>query len=220
MTAPAGGAPATSRLGAVEGLRALSRRGSWLPTTCIVHSWSPPRTVEGAGALWIERLGPFGVSIFFVLSGSCCTGRTRSRRSSRGRGRDRSVLRAAIRADPSRVLAGTRRVGGDVDHTGRHESRRRLHLSRARRRTTGPGICSVGIDVAWTLVIEVSFYLVLPGRRAAAGRKVHSRRCGSGASTRRARWARRDRDRRTSVVVVVRAASAARSWVRSSRGAR
>jgi peptidoglycan/LPS O-acetylase OafA/YrhL len=163
VTAPAGVAPpATSRLGAVEGLRATA---AVLVVAFHLHRAllaTHPGLLAGTPGLLIDRLGPLGVSIFFVLSGFLLY---------------RPYALATLRAQPFAATAPyyVRRfvrivpaywlalgvfaltasytvVSNGVDgitYFGLVQNYRSGYALR-------------GIGVAWTLVIEVSFYLVLP----------------------------------------------------------
>jgi peptidoglycan/LPS O-acetylase OafA/YrhL len=177
MAAPGALAAPAARLGAVEGVRAVAA------VLVVAYHLAPallsthPGLFEGDVARWIARLGPFGVSIFFVLSGFLLY-RPYAHAAIERRARPRVgayyvrrfvrifpaywlALGVYIATSPGRVV----RSRGDVlTFAGLVQNYRGGYLLR-------------GLGVAWTLVIEVSFYLVLPALALLiAGRRVRSPR--------------------------------------------
>ncbi len=158
---------ASGRLGRIEGLRALA--------ACLVlyyHlqrsvGFTHPGIVPGVVVTWSERLGPFGVGIFFVLSGFLLY-RPFARAALSGSEPPRLgryFLRRFTRIYPAYWAAlavllyvvGPPQVNDATDFVvffGLFQNYRTGSLLR-------------GLGVAWTLVIEVSFYLVLPVLAAA-----------------------------------------------------
>ena len=152
----------TRRLGAVEGLRAFAA------CTILYYHLQRAVTITHPGLIpagvvsWSERLGPFGVGIFFVLSGFLLY---------------RPFVMASFADTPTPIL-------------GRYFVRRFARIypaywvalafllvvvapEQVRDRSDWfvffglfqnyrTGSLLRGLGVAWTLVIEVSFYLVLP----------------------------------------------------------
>lgn len=150
------------RLGRIEGLRALA--------AFIVLYYHLQRSVQfvHAGLLpasvvsWSERLGTFGVGIFFVLSGfllyrpfasAALFGTARPRLGS-------YFVRRFARIYPAYWAAlafllfvvGPNQLGSVLDGI--------VYFGLLQNYRTGSLL--LGLGVAWTLVIEVSFYLVLP----------------------------------------------------------
>jgi peptidoglycan/LPS O-acetylase OafA/YrhL len=162
VTAPVGGAPTPGRLGAVEGLRAIA---AVLVVAYHLHRAllaTHPGIASGTPGLLIDRLGPLGVSIFFVLSGFLLYRpyAVATLRPGRFAATVPYYVRRFVRIFPAYWLAlgafaltaSYTVVSNGVDgftYFGLVQNYRSGYALR-------------GIGVAWTLVIEVSFYLVLP----------------------------------------------------------
>jgi peptidoglycan/LPS O-acetylase OafA/YrhL len=156
------GTPGTTRLGAVEGLRAVA---ATLVVAYHLHralQLTHPGFLAGTTDTVMARLGPFGVSIFFVLSGFLLYRpyALATLRSERGPHLGTYYLRRFVRIFPAYWLA----LGVFVATASTQviTSRADVWTYGALLQNYRTGYLLRGIGVAWTLAIEVSFYLVLP----------------------------------------------------------
>ena len=150
------------RFESIDGLRAIAALAVVVYHTVINYN---ERSLEFATWEWINRLGNFGVSTFFVISGVLLY---RPFVLSHFRGDARPGLGAYFTRRFFRILPGywlaltaailvlgatkVRFIDGAGDYFSSY-----LLLQNYRR-----GHLLTGIGVEWTLVIEVSFYLALP----------------------------------------------------------
>jgi peptidoglycan/LPS O-acetylase OafA/YrhL len=170
---PKPGIPPSSgrRLAGIEGLRALAAT-----SIVVVHTWGlapggPPR-LHGFGG-YLNDLS-FGVTLFFTLSGFLLY-RPFANALIRGAERpsySRYLRNRVLRIAPaylvilflSALVLGSvfvRGPGGELDH-GRLTDPGLLARAALLVQDYQPGTLLIGIGPAWSLAVEVVFYLVLP----------------------------------------------------------
>lgn len=165
---------ASSRFPCIDGLRALAALAVFGFHSGTILS-NQDREFLPLGALnWISRLGFFGVALFFIISGfllyrpfaiAALSDRPAPRWAPFWKRRFFRIFPAYWLALAGAAFLLSQVHFGSVPHAF-------VLLGLARSYQHGPG--PVGLGVAWTLEIEVSFYLILP-LLAALIRRVSNR---------------------------------------------
>jgi peptidoglycan/LPS O-acetylase OafA/YrhL len=159
--------PEFDGLRAIAALSVLSYHVGIVPLTAALLPWSRP-------ALFLN----VGVTVFFVVSGFLLY---RPYAAARAHGELQPAVRSFLRRRALRILPAywvmLTVLGPLLGVVAADEWWRLYALVQNYARDLGTG----GIDVAWTLSVEVSFYLVLPLYAALAGRLLRGRAPGPAA---------------------------------------
>ncbi len=166
-----------------DGLRAMA---ALLVLLFHVTRAFPPTWMSAEGWRWVDRVGPFGVCVFFLISGFLLY-RPFAAASISGRAMPRSVpfwIRRIFRIFPAYwvVLSVASVVLGVVTIGSVTNAVTYFALLQNYRE----GLTFAGLSVAWTLVIEISFYALLPF--IAAALRAWADRGGPGMRYRRLAW--------------------------------
>lgn len=163
-------APEDAHFDCFDGLRAIA---ALLVLVFHVTRAFPPSWISTPGWHWIDRLGPFGVCVFFLISGFLLY-RPFAAASLAGSPMPRPMpfwIRRIFRIFPAYWLVLTvASLGLGVVTIG---SLTNAFTYYGLLQNYREGLTFAGLSVAWTLVIEVSFYALLPfialGLRTASG---------------------------------------------------
>ncbi len=156
----AGGAP--HRVPAVEGLRAMAALIVVFFHLSRVVGLTHPGLISSGATYWIARLGPFGVGVFFVLSGYLLylpfVGAALQSVAPPRLGR--YYARRFARIFPAYWVAVATYLFIVGPDQVRNAGDAFVFFGLIQNYRTGSLL--LGLGIAWTLVIEVSFYVVLP----------------------------------------------------------